>query len=301
MTRIGQSWSDSKYIPTASVQEHYDLGNQLLSEKKWEEALNNFMVILYHYEDSVFYADSIYYSAVCYYFLAHFDLAEKQFAHYLNQGGQLKHFERVFDFKYYIAQYYRDGRRKHLFGVEKLPRLASGKKSAEELYDEVIASLPSREIAAKSLAGKADMQRKRKEYKESIESLQAIIRRFPKHSLAAEAFLTIGEIYLQQSKAEAQNPDLIALAQVNYQKFRKSFPGDERSEAIEQNILAMQELCASSLYDTGRFFERLKKPQAAAIYYHDTMGKYPGTQSAEKSEERLSKISKRQAKTSNVV
>ncbi len=289
-TRVGNNWSEQRYAPTLSVQEHFDRGYQLLSDKEWEEALCDFLVIGYHFNESPFYGDSIYYAGVCYYFLAHFDIADKYFSHYLNLGGSLKHFEKVFEFKYFIAEYYREGRKKHPFGIERLPRIASGKKNALELYDEVIASLPSREIAAKALYSKALFQRKKKEFKEGIESLQTLIRRFPTHHLAAEAYLTIGDIYLQQTRREAQNPDLIALAQINAQHFAKSFPGDERIQKMDNCIISMEEVYAESLYDTARFFERMKKPQASAIYYQETLNRYPHTKIAQKSQERLDKI-----------
>lgn len=289
--RVGENWSTQRCAPTLSVGEHYDNATTLLQEKKWSDALEHYQVIIYHFQQSPFYADSVYHVAVCYFFLGHFDLADKHFGFYLNTGGTLKHFEKVFEFKYHIAEYYREGRKKHLFGREGLPRVISGKGSAFELYNEVIASLPSREIAAKALASKADLLRSKKDFKSSIETLNVLIRRFPKHHLSAEAYITIGEIYLQQVKREAQNPDLIALAQVNMQRFHKSFPGDERSQHLEAQIFGMQEVHAASLFETGRFYERLKHPRASAIYYNDTIVRFPETESAKKSQERLKKLS----------
>jgi len=288
--RVGQSWSHERYAPNLSVQEHYDLGLQEVQKKEWDLALNQFMVVTSHFQDTPFFADSVYYLGVCYYFLGHFDLADRYFTKYLDLGGIPKHFERVFDYKYLIAESYREGHKRHLLGVAGLPRVMSGKGEALKLYDEVIASLPSREIAAKALIGKAALLRKKKEYKESVEVLQTLIRRFPRHHLAAEAFLTVGEIYLQQIKIESQNPDLIALAQVNLQKFRKSFPGDDRCAQVETTIAAMQEVHAHSLFETARFYERIKRPQAAEIYYNDTIRRFPDTESARKSQEKLERI-----------
>ncbi|MCH9608687.1 MAG: Cell division coordinator CpoB [Chlamydiales bacterium] len=288
--RVGHSWSEVRYAPTTSVSKHFDQGSQLLEEKKWEEALENFQAIAYHFQDSPFYTDAIFHSALCYYYLGHFDIADKYFSHYLSLSGNLKYFEKTFEFKYHIAEYYREGRKKHLFGLERLPRVVSGKGSAFDLYNEVIASLPSREIAAKALFSKAALLRKKKEFKESIDALQTLIRRFPKHHLAAESYLAIGDIYLQQSRLEAQNPDILALSQVNAQHFKRSFPGDERISQMEACIHAMEEVYALSLYETGRFFERMKKPKACVIYYHDTIARYPNTKTATLCKERLEKI-----------
>lgn len=289
-SNVGGRWSPEQFVPIYSVQEHYDLGYQELYNNNWDEALVHFMVVNYHFPESPFYHDSIFYAGICYYFKNELDLADKQFDRYLALGGKLKHFEKVFDFKLEIANYFAQGIKKHLFGFQRLPKWASAKRDAILLFDEIIAALPGKEIAAQALYNKADLLRTKRQYAESIEALQLLPRRFPKHSLAAESYLRISEIYLDQSRVESQNPDLIALAQVNIQRFSKTFPSDERVEQAKANLIAMQEVYAQSLYDTGRFYERKKKPNASAIYYVDTMRKYPGTKAASKSEERLAKL-----------
>lgn len=288
--RVGEVWSNTRYAPTLPVQEHFDAATQYVQEKQWDEALDHYMVIVHHFQQTPFFADSLYHVALCYYYLGHFDLADQYFSRYLNLNGTLKYFEKVFEYKYNIAENYREGRRKHLLGYKSLPRIVSGKGNAVVLYNEVVAALPSRDVAAQALTSKAALLYKTKEYKESIETLQTLIRRFPKHYLAAEGYLVIGEIYLTEIKREAQNPDLIALAHVNMQRFSKSFPGDERRAVLETHMAAMQEVCANSLYETARFYERIKRPKASIIYYNDTIHRFPHTPSAQRSQERLERL-----------
>lgn len=289
-SHVSGKWSPEQYAPTQSMQEHYDQGYQQLYAQEWDEALTHFMVVVYHYPESPFYSDALFYTGVCYYFKSELDLANKQFNKYLALGGKLKHFEKVFEFKLQIAGFYAQGKKKHMFGIAKLPKWAPAKSDAVELYDEIIAALPAQDLAATALYKKADLLSTRKEYRESIEALQTLARRFPKHTLAAESYLRISEIYLEQSRRESQNPDLIALAQVNIQRFGKSFPSDERVLQAHDTLIAMQEVYAQSLYDTGRFYERKKKPHASAIYYHDAILRYPETQAAAKCGERLAKL-----------
>ncbi len=290
-SRVSGKWSPDTFTPTQSMQEHYDQGSQEFAENHWDEALIHFMVIAYHYPESPFYSDALFYSAVCYYQKKECDLANKQFNKYLALGGKLKHFEKVFEYKLAIANQFAEGKKKHLFGVEKLPKWASAKSDAVEVYDEIIAALPAHELAAIALYQKADLERNKKEYKESIESLQTLARRFPKHTLAAESYLRISEIYLEESRRESQNPDLLALAHVNIQKFGRTFPSDERVEQAHRTLVAMQEVYANSLYETGRFYERKKKPHASLIYYQDAILRYPETLAAARCRDRLGKIS----------
>lgn len=290
MTLVNGKWSDVRYVPTRSVQEHFDAGLDFVNKKEWEWALKNFFIVMRHFPTSPFYAESLFYLGLCNYHLGELDTANIYFSRYLELEGVLKHFEEVIQHKYEIAKFYYKGEKRRLFGASHLPKWIAGKDAALIIYDEVIASLPSSELATQSLYSKGELLKGKKEYKESIEVWTTLTRRFPKHSLAAESFLRLGEVYLAEAELEAQNPDLIAIAQINVARFGKSFPGDERIAEAEKVIVQMKEIFAASLYKTGRFYERKSKLRAAAIYYNDTLKHYPDTSSAAKATKRLQKI-----------
>lgn len=284
---IKGEWTDERFLPTVSVQEHYEKGLKCMEHQEWDEALSNFMIIALNFQETSFYNESLFFSGVAYFKLGELDLSNKQLSNYLMQKGSSRHFEEVFEYKFQIAEEYRNGARRHMFGYEHMPKWSTGKSEALRLYDEINVSLPNKNLAAQALFAKGLLLRDREEFRESIDALQILVRRFPKHPLAAESFLCISKIYVLQSEIEAQNPDILALAQINLRKFRKAFPGDDRLNEAESDLLVMQESFANSLYETGRFYEKKKKPHAAAIYYNDTIRRYPETISAQKSRERL--------------
>ena len=286
-TQIDGIWYKEELAPTKSVAEHFDEAKALLKKENYEEAVRSFLIVVQSFPDTAFFADALYYTGVCYLHIGHLDIADEYFSAYLNQKGTLKHFEKVFDNKFLIAEKFRQGKRRHPYGIATLPRFASGKNHAIELYDEIAATLPAREIAAKALYCKALLLWKMHERKEAIEVLQVITRRFPKHRLAANSFVRISEIYLNNVEYESQDPDLLSLAQLNLQSFEKAFPSERRIVEVEANLQKMQELYARALFNTGRFYEKKRKPKAAAIYYRDTIRRYPSTEAAAESESKL--------------
>jgi TolA-binding protein len=285
--QINGKWTDDKYAPTFTVEQHFELGYALTQQKKWADSLNNFLIITHHFPEAACYADSLFFAGVCYYFLGDYQLSNTHFSRYLNEKVELKYFENVFQFKYYIAEAFRMGAKKHIFNAPSFPKMLSGKEQALEIYDEVISSLPHQELGAKALFGKAQLLRNQRKYKESIETLQSLIKRFPKNSKAPESYLEISGIYLEESIQDAQNPDLISLANLSLSHFKKDFPGDERISLGEKNIVCMEEAFAASLYETGRFYEKKKKPKASLIYYEEALKKYPQSESAQKCQERV--------------
>ena len=221
-----------------------------------------------------------------------YDLANRQFDRYLKTGSSLTHLETTFEFKLHIADRYATKcTRKYPMGLPVFPKIVFvNKDDALSLYDEIVAALPSHELAVKALFGKGNLFMRRHEYKECIDVFQALARRFPKHSLAAESYLLISEVYLEKSLLESQNPDICSLAQINLRKFKEHFPGDERSAQAEENLRKMEKLFAGSLYDTGRYYERKKKPKASLIYYQEAIKRFPKTDYAKKCAARMKNL-----------
>lgn len=62
---------------------------------------------------------------------------------------------------------------------------------------------------------------------------------------------------------------------------------EERLEEAENNVEEIKEIYARGLYDTGQFYERVKKPRASIIYYKNAIKQFPDTQIAQLCQERL--------------
>ena len=149
------------------------------------------------------------------------------------------------------------------------------RESALEIYDEVIASMPRHEMAAIATFRKGRLLVRLKDHKLAIETFQTLIRRYPKHPLASDSYLAIANVFLKQSQQEYPDAELIDRADLNLEKFKNHFPGEPRIADAEAISLNLREQLASELYFLGDFYERTKKPRAAAIYYSNIVTKFP--------------------------
>ncbi len=271
------------------VHELWDRASDAFDEERWPDALAYMRRIAVEYPDSPFAPEALFFTGVAYYRMGEFTLANRMFSKCLEQSSP-KHFQEAFQYKYAIAEQHRTGSRRHMFGKSHGPILKSGKEDALEIYDEIIVSLPSHELAALSLYSKGHLQWKMKDYEEAVETFQQLISRFPKHRYTPESYLAIARLYLRQAEISPQNPDLLALSQVNVRKFRSAMPTEDRLMEAEWMVIETKEVLAKGLYDTGRYYERKKKPSAAVVYYLTAVRDYPDTPSAEASSARLSVI-----------
>ena len=215
------------------------------------------------------------------------ELANRYFTAYLNRMSSPKKFEEAIQCKFWIAEQFFSGAKRRLFNSHKMPKWVSGKDDALLIYDEVITAQPHSEIAAKSLLHKGIIEAEFDDYKQSLETLDLLIRRFPKHDLAAEAFVEKNRIYLQQCKNESLDPGILDLAFVNLEKFKLAFPREPRIAVAEKSLTEITEIFAQNLLETGMFFQKTKKIPASIIYYTKTIAKYPNSEAAVVAREKL--------------
>lgn len=274
-------------VATLSVQDHHSLLLEAMQEQKYDEAIRQANIIIKNFPETPFYQESFYFLGAAYFGLEDYDIASEHLSTYLRKQTALQHFRDAIELKFQIAEKFRGGYKKHIGGMEFLPKWMPAKDEALKIYDEVISALPNDDLAAKALYGKGVLQLEDQEFTASVETYQTLIRRFPKHPLAPDAYVEIGRVYLSQSQEKYPDADCLDLASINLRKFRQDFPMDPRVEEAEKIFGSMQEVFADSFYEIAQFYERSKKPHASILYYSKIIKSFPNTQSAELSKKRL--------------
>lgn len=255
----------------------YNKGAEYYNNESWRKASDEFERVIYFFPDTEDAARASYYLAVCYYYMKEYDFANEEFSNYLKASQHPEFFEDAISYKFCIAELFKNGKKRRPFKMRYLPKWISAHEAALEIYDEVVAALPNHELTVRALQSKAELLSTMGEYRDSIETYQSLIRRFPRDENVPEYYLKIAQTYYEQSKYEYQNPDILALAELNVRKFKDQFPRDERVEIAEETVEDIKELYAKGLCDLGLFYERLKKPEAAAIYFQSAIEEFPDT------------------------
>lgn len=257
--------------------EHYNLGCEYYNRESWSRASTQFEKVIYFFPCSDTAAEASYYLAVCYFEMKEYDFANEEFSNYLKASQQPAFFEDAVRYKFCIAEHFKLGKKRRPFRMRYLPKWISAQDSALAIYDEVVAALPNNELTIQALQSKADLLNQMGEYRDCIETYQLIIRRFPRNEIVPTCYLNIADAYYQQSLFEFQNPDILALAELNVRKFRDEFPREDKVEIAEQSVCKIKEVYAKGLCDLGLFYERMNKPEAAAIYFQSSIEEFPET------------------------
>jgi outer membrane protein assembly factor BamD (BamD/ComL family) len=281
---------NAKDLATLPVEDHYNLGIAALKSENWEEAVSQFRIVTINFPQSSWGKEGFYFLGVSYFQFGDKDLANQNFTEYLKENSSPKYFEETFTYKLAIADAFKKGEKRHLFGFENLPQWMPDTDLAIATYNEITNSMPNHELAAKAYLSKADLLKKHEEFRESIDNLTAVIRKFPHTEFAASAYAKISNVYLSQARHDAQNPDILALAEINLKKFTQEFPRDPKLKSSEEAIAEMKEIFANALYETGQLYERKKQYKAAVLYYHNAVSQFKETSVATQCKDRLKEL-----------
>jgi len=275
---------DVAYLP---IEDHYNLGIEAVKAKDWDEAIKQFRIITVSFEDAELTNEAYYFLGASYFEIGDLDLANQKLSHYLSTGKNSKYFLQAFKYKLAIAERFQNGEMARLFRSENLPKWRPAKDDALAIYDEIIHTLTNHELAAKALFYKGELLSLDNEFKEAIDAYQTIIKKFPRSDMALKSYILIANTYLTQCHYEIQNSDLLGLAELNLKKMQQDFPKAQERETVLQCLAEMKEFYATSLYETGKLYERKSQPKAAVIYYHTAITKFPYTTAASICKDRL--------------
>lgn len=271
---------DADLIPTMPGEAHFKVGMDAFEQRDWREAVRQLVIVTRHFSNAPYAQEAYFYLGIAYYKIDEYEFANEAFSSYIDCQTNPQCFLEAVQFKLAIADQFRCGAKRRFFGMKQFPKWLSGKDKALCIYDEVVAAMPCHDIGARALFAKAALLWEYQDYRETVNTYQMLIRRFPKHELSAESYLLISQVYLDQVFVEFQNPDLIAFAQLNLKRFKADFPGEERIAQAETNFQNIKEVYAQGLYDTGKFYERVGKPCASVIYYNQAITLFPETETA---------------------
>ena len=224
---------------------------------------------------------------MCLHQLGDYDLANCSLTNYLHENASPEFLEEVIQLKFQIAEALRGGARRRPYCSKRFPKFLQGYDLAGEIYDEIISTVPCQEIAAKSLYAKGCLYSQTFDYRCAIEAFLGLIRRFPRHETAPDAYVAMLDVYHTQAFYEANNPDILDLAELTYTHFCHDYPNDDRLVEASDTVMAIRERYAYGLYSTGQFYERVCKPESSVLYYVSTIERFPDTEVADCARKRL--------------
>lgn len=159
----------------------------------------------------------------------------------------------------------------------------------------VLKSFPRGRKTAEAQRVLADYYFRNKRWIEAIAEYRELIRRFPRNEWVALARYRIGLGYEAQVRGASYDPTILENAREALEAYVDLHPEGIHVEDARERLTVLADQLAEKVYEVGRYYERNDEGVAAAMYYHETLERFPGTESAARAEARLRELPTEQA------
>lgn len=265
-----------------SAEGHFKLFEEALQAKNTKEVILQAEIIETNFKVHPLYKSKRYDVAAAYYSLDFLVEANRALSDYL-ASGLPEHFQEALSMKFEIAQKFGKGEKGQYSYLKSLFTERSFPERAIEIYNDILLYAPSSDLAAYALFHRAQIEMTLHEHDESIETFRTLIHDFIGHEILPQAYFGIAQNYYARYEADrSKTPDLLDLAGVNLENFESAYPSHDLLAQSRELFVDMRSALAWELYQVGRYFERRRKPKAAALYYRQICEKYPDTPAAER-------------------
>ena len=190
---------------------------------------------------------------------------------------------RALDREYQIGEAFLQGRTRRVMTVLKL----SAEDEGIEILDRIIEHAPASFIARKSLLRVAKYHFDYAEYEDAILRYDEFVERYPRSAKRASSMIQAARASLLQFRGVSWDTDPLHEAAARYRVIQSAYPQAAKVEGISAILTEIRATLAHKVYHMALFYERTKKPRAAAYYYCMVVRDYRTTRWAGDAKTRL--------------
>lgn len=278
-----KQWKNPKYAPKDTPKAQFEVAISQFNAGNYKEALREFRRLIKYYPNSEFAPEAQYYIGLCLY---------KEEAYYEAFGAYQKVIEtypynervdQIIGEQYNIGKIFYDGYKSKLLGIAFLPSF----DKAVEVFSKVVENAPYGKGADRALYYLGLSYRKMHKYTEAKEAFRKLLDEYPQSELANDAKFQIGLTVAEASPEVAYDQQHTQESIKEFEEFLQISPKAEKSKEATKLLDEMREKKAESIFDTAKFYEKIRRYKSAQLYYRQILNEYSDTGWAAKAAERL--------------
>ena len=286
-------WVNPGNQPKESASLQFQYAEELLEQKKYEEAVREFQRLHSHFPTSS-YADLAQFSiGRAYQAAGEWDDAAKAYQKTIDDFPDTRLFDRVITKQYELASKYyeRAVKREEEKGMmPNLGELFSDENDfdrAIEVYQAVVNNQPFTEAAAEAQYRIGLCHVKKEEYPSAIEAYETVLDLYPGSPWAAEAAFGAAEAQFDQSRPAVYDQTAVQEATERFDLYLRRYDDEERRAQVEEMMHQLADHRAEHEFRIAEWYHRQHKFQSARLYYEQVLKAHPDTEWAERSSHQL--------------
>ncbi|MBX3731697.1 MAG: outer membrane protein assembly factor BamD [Verrucomicrobiae bacterium] len=203
----------------------------------------------------------------------------------LTKYPKVANYDEILGRQYAIATRFLDGQRFKLFGY--IPLFRSMEKTAK-MMQEIVGNGPYNSTGPKAQLDTGTAFEKQKKYTMAVQAYEkAANRYFDRPPVASDAIFRAATAWEKQALTAEYDQSKAGSAIALMQDFIELYPQDPRVPEARDIIATLRVEQARGAFETGRFYERYRRWQAALVYYNESLQRDANSPYAEESRRRI--------------
>jgi outer membrane protein assembly factor BamD len=196
------------------------------------------------------------------------------------------HFDEAIEAQFRIGEIYLAGKKLKVLGIP----FGSSMDRAAEIFAAVVRTAPYGKYTARAQFDIGLAREKQGANDAAIEAYQAVITKFPKEPVAADAQYQIGYIWFTAARAGTKDLAATTNARTAFQDFLFRYPNSEKAAQARSNLQMLERKQTASSYQVAKFYDKQKNYRAAVIYYNEVIRQQPGSTESERAKKRIDQL-----------
>lgn len=189
------------------------------------------------------------------------------FQSFVDQHRSSARFEDAIQQQYEIAETAKGGKKERTLVVLKFKM---GGEDIVAMYKKIIANAPFGKLAPLAQFSIGEIYQDMGEKDKSVAAYQGVVENYPNTKQASEAQFRIGSISSVAASRSEDKSNIVA-ARDALTTYMASHPKGDRAGEAEQGLRQINAVEASQSLTVAKFYMRINKPKAAAIYLNEAL------------------------------
>ena len=198
-----------------------------------------------------------------------FERFEKQIQRYPNG----RFLEQLLGKEFEIAEAFLGGKKRIVAGILSL----SAEDEGLEILTRVAEHAPRAVAAEKALVLIGDHYFAKGRYSEAATAYDRHLEQFDKSKLAAQVMLRAAQAAYGAYRGSSYDETPLLEAEQRFKLFAERYPAEAAKARVTETLERIADLRAQKVYETGRFYDRAGRQDAAVFYYRRVTKEFPQT------------------------
>lgn len=280
-------WVNPKYAPKPNPREQFTFAKDYFNRRDYIRAMREFARLIDYFPRAEQAAESQYYIALCLEKMIRPYEAYQAYQKVIDKYPYSQRVEEIIKRQYNIAVRFMEGERRKILGVS-----FPAQDLAIEIFRKIIENSPYGEYAPIAQYKIGLVLKALRRADEAKEEFEKVISNYPNSEWSEAAKFQIALCAAKIAPGPEYSQEISKEAQDKFQEFLKTHPDAQLSKEAEAKINELREKEAESNFKIGQFYERIKKPQSAKIYYQYIVNNFSDSKWSPQALARLQAIEK---------